>query len=181
MNGLQHTLIYTEAHAHQHTNMMIFSPLIPSSLCKKFPCPDCSLEKWNKSGLICHFWIIAWAFCLIYFLLATLLCARSFQHLLLRQLRSAKQETLRWAQCFTLFHYPINRKPSQSTVLPLTLCRSPHAAASPFQISHWAVAFPAHCLWRWDSAIKRKRLPRGTADCECMRSSEELGEGKWSE
>lgn len=125
MNGLQHTLIDTKAHAHQHKNIMIFFFLTRSSLCKKFPCPDCSLEKWNKSALICHFRIIAWAFCPIYFLPATVLCVRSFQHLLLRQLRSAKQQTLRWAQCFTLFHYPINRKPSQSTVLLLTLCHSP--------------------------------------------------------
>lgn len=48
-----------------------------------------------------------------------------------------------------------------------------HCSFPLFYISHWALAFPPHCLCRRDGTIKQGKLPWGAADCGCIWFSEE--------
>lgn len=99
------------------------------------------------------------------------MCVCVVQSLLLQQLYSMKQQTHRWVQCFILF----NRYKGLSSCC-LSAIPS-HCSFPLFSISHWALAFPAHCLCRRDGTIKQRKLPRGAADCRCIWFSEEPVEG----
>lgn len=104
--------------------MFVSHPFKPA--CVKLSTSYRASEKWNQSALICHIWLGIFIFLFIHFARTLVLrVLRSLRRLLIMQLQSAKLSTLRWAQCSTLFHYPINRKPSQSPVLLLTRCHSP--------------------------------------------------------
>lgn len=56
---------------------------------------------------------------------------RSLRRLLIMRLQLARLSTLRWAQCFTLFHYPINRKTITKPCPPADSLPFPHAGVSP--------------------------------------------------
>lgn len=66
---------------------------------------------------------------------------------------------------FTIL-FAVNHKPSQSVVVPLSLCLSPpHGSFSILPVPHCAVAIPVRCLCRRDGTIKQK-FPHGTVHCD---------------